>query len=166
MISLQIMEVKPFMAKLLMSTVFDEFILKELELQTFTGFTVSGQLNEEFFSKEELEERNGNRTVFWSEVKPIAYSMIKGNKTPLAFKVVFQLPPQQCAEMTALLGGKLKTEDIGGLYLNIRFEKGELRIITGAAIKTFILDKTLEHEWDARVGRMLKDYGINYEEEL
>lgn len=166
MISLKIMEVKPFMGKLLMSTAFDEFILRELELQTFTGFTISGQLNEEFFSKEELEERNGYKSVYWSEVKPIAYSMIKGNKTPTAFKVVFQLSPQQCEKMTALLGGKLRTEDIGGLYLNIRFEKGELRIITGTAIKTFTLDKTLEHEWDARLGSMLKEYGISFEEEI
>jgi len=163
MVFYKIMEVKPLMARLLASNAFDGYILKELALQTFTGFTISGQLNEEFFSKEELEERKGIKGVLWSEVRPIAYNMIKGNKTPLSFKVVFQLPPQQCQELLDRLGGRLKLEELGGLYLNIRFEKGELGIITGTAIKTFSMDKSLEHEWDESVGRMLKDLGIAYE---
>jgi hypothetical protein len=165
MVSYKIAEVKSFMAKLLVSTAFDGYILRELELHTFTSFKVSGQFNEDFFSKEELEERNGIKSIFWSELKPIAYSMIKGNKTPLALKIVFQLPPDRCKELVSSLGGRIRAEDIGGLYLNIRFEKGELRIITGTAIKTFIMDKTLEHEWDALAAKTLKEQGIAFEEE-
>lgn len=165
MISVKLTEVKPFMAKLLMNTVFDAFILREMELQTFTGFTVTGQLNEGFFSKEELEERGENRSVTWSEVKPIAFSMIKGNKTPLSLKIIFQLPANQCGDMLNRLGGRLRLEEVGGLYLNIRYEKGELRIITGTAIKVFSLDKTLEQEWDAQVRGMLREQGITFEEE-
>lgn len=165
MISYKITEVKPFMAKLLASTAFDDYILKELELQTFATFTVSGQLHEDFFSKEELEERKDSKNVLWSEVRPIAFNMIKGNKTPLALKIIFQLPQQQCSELTAASCGKQNDRDLGGLYLNIRFEKGELRIITGTAIKTFTLDKTLEREWDARVGSMLKELCIIFEED-
>lgn len=150
------------MAKLLTTTAFDGYILKELQLQTFTGFTISGQLNEDFFSKEELEERNGITGVFWSEVRQIVYNMIKGSKTPLSLKVIFQLPPQQCLQILETLGGRLKPNDIGGLYLNIKFEKGELSVITGTAIKSFTMDKSLEHEWDEQVGRMLKEMGIAY----
>jgi len=162
MLLYKIMEVKPFMAKLLTTTAFDGYILKELQLQTFTGFTISGQLNEDFFSKEELEERNGIMGVFWSEVRQIVYNMIKGSKTPLSLKVIFQLPPQQCLQILETLGGRLKPNDIGGLYLNIKFEKGELSVITGTAIKSFTMDKSLEHEWDEQVGRMLKEMGIAY----
>lgn len=165
MISLKITEVKTFMAKLLMNTVFDEFILREMELQTFTGFTITGQLNEGFFTKEELEERGENRSILWSEVKPTAFSMIKGNKTPLSLKIVFQLPKVKCSELIDHLGGRYRIDEIGGLYLNVRFDKGELRIITGTAIKTFTLDKSLEQEWDARVRSILKEQAIIYEEE-
>lgn len=165
MISLKIAEVKPFMAKLLMNTIFDSFLLREMELQTFTGFTITGQQNDAFFTKEELEERGENRSVLWSEVKPIAFSMIKGNKTPLSLKIVFQLPKDSCSGLISRLGGRLRIEEIGGLYLNIRFDKGELRIITGTAIKTFTLDKTLEQEWDAQVRNILKEQGISFEEE-
>jgi hypothetical protein len=136
-----------------------------MELQTFTGFTVNGQFNEAFFSKEELEERGEGRSVLWSEVKPIAFSMIKGNKSPLSLKIIFQLPAEQCNNLLNRLGGRLRPEEVGGLFLNIRYEKGELRIISGTAIKIVSLDKTLEQEWDAQVRSMLKEQGIAYEEE-
>lgn len=165
MISFHITEVKPFMAKLLTNTVFDHFILKELELQTFTTFHCTGKLNEDFFSKEEFEERSGERVIIWSELRTIVFSMIKGNKTPLALKLVFQLPKEASEELVSSLSGKLRPEEVGGLFLNIRFEKGELRIITGTAIRTFTLDKTLEQEWDAQVRVFLKQQGIGYEEE-
>jgi hypothetical protein len=164
MISLNIPEVKPFMAKLLTNIMFDHFLLREMEIQTFTNFHISGQLNEAFFSKEELEERIESKAVLWSEVRTIAFSMIKGNKTPLSLKIVFQLPQDKSEELVQRLAGRLRSEDVGGLYLNIRFEKGELHIITGVAIKTFTLDKTLEQEWDMEVKNLLKQQGIVFEE--
>ena len=164
MISLNLPEVKSFMAKLLMSTTFDTFILKEMELQTFTGFQITGQFNDNFFTKEELEERGEYRQIVWSEVKPIAFSMIKGNKTPLSLKIVFQLPNEQCITLVNSLGGRIRLDDVGGLYLNVRFDKGELKMITGTAIKTFTLDKTLEQEWDKKVKDILKVQGILFEE--
>ena len=165
MISLKIPEVKAFMGKLLMNATFDMFLLRDLELQTFTGFSINGQFNEEFYSAEELEERNGQKQLFWSDVRLVAYSMIKGNKTPLSLKIVFQLPVNQCEEMLHDFIGKLRVEDIGGLYMNIRYEKGELRVITGTAIKTFTLDKSLEQEWDKKIREILKEQEIAFEEE-
>jgi hypothetical protein len=165
MISLNILEVKVFMAKLLMNATFDMFLLKELELQTFTGFTITGQLNEAFFTKEEMEERVEQKSILWSEVRQVVFSMIKGNKTPLSLKIIFQLPKEQCETLLVELGGRFRFEEIGGLYLNVRFDKGELRIITGTAIKTFTMDKTLEQEWDLKVKSILKEHGISFEEE-
>jgi hypothetical protein len=165
MISLNIPEVKPFMAKLLMSTAFDTFLLKDMELQTFTNFSISGQFNEAFFNNDELEERKDRRFITWGEVRQTAFSMIKGNKTPLSLKIIFQLPQDGCEILVNRSGGRLHPEEIGGLYLNIRFEKGELHIITGTAIKTFSLDKTLEQEWDNEVKNLLKEQGITAEEE-
>jgi hypothetical protein len=162
MISLNISEVKTFMVKLLMNDTFDSFLLHELELATFTNFTING-FNEAFYTKEELEERGENKAVLWSEVRQTVFAMIKGNKTPLSLKIVFRLPVSRCAELVTSLGGKLRMEEIGGLYLNIRFEKGELHIITGTAIKTFTLDKTLEQEWDNEVRNILKASGILFE---
>jgi hypothetical protein len=164
MISLNIPEVKPFMAKLLTHTTFDLFLLREMELQTFTNFTITGQVNEAFFTKEEMEERGENRFVLWSEVRTVAFSMIKGNKTPLSLKIVFQLPLERIEALVQRSGGRLRIEEVGGLYMNVRFDKGELHIITGTAIKTFTMDKTLEQEWDTEVKRLLREQGIVFEE--
>jgi len=164
MISLNIPEVKQFMAKLLTQTTFDLFLLREMELQTFTNFTITGQFNEAFYTTEELEERGDNRSILWSDVRTVAFSIIKGNKTPLSLKIVFQLPLDRCEALIGRLGGRLRIDEIGGLFLNLRFDKGELHIITGTAIKTFTLDKTLEQEWDLEVKNILREQGIVFEE--
>lgn len=165
MISLHIKEVKPFMAKLLMGGTFDHLVLKSMEIQTFTDFKISGNFNELYYSEEELTNRADKRFIPWSEVRGITYSIIKGSKTPLSLKIVFQLPPYEAGKLIKSLGIGLKEEEVGGLYLNIRFEKGELHIITGAAIKTFTMDRTLEQAWDESVRHFLNKQGIGYEEE-
>lgn len=164
MISLKILEIKPFMARLFTKNTFDYFNLKELNIQTFTNFHVSGQFNEEFFSKEELEER-GELSLLWSDIRPFAFSVIKGNKTPLSLKIVFQLPSKKTQELMEGLVGRFTLEELGGLYLNIRFEKGQLHIITGVAMRTFTMDKTLEQVWDRVIKNLLKEEQIPFEEE-
>lgn len=165
MISLKIEEIKTFMAMLLTNTLFDEFVLREMEIQTFTTFHISGQYHENFFSKEEAEERSTEKAVLWSDIRGIAFSIIRGNKSPLSMKIVFQLPSNKADKLVESLGGKLGAEDVGGLYINIRFDKNELHIITGTAIKTFTLDKTLETEWDIWVKRFLGSQGIIFTED-
>lgn len=165
MISLNISEVKLFMSKLLMNETFDSFLLRELDLQTFTNFKITGQLNEDFFTKEELEERPELGFVRWNDVRPTVFGFIKGNKTPLSLRIVFQLSASHCEKLVQRAGHRLRLDEVGGLYFNIRFEKGALHIITGAAIKTFTMDKTLELEWDGEVKTFLRENGIAFEEE-
>lgn len=165
MISLKIEEVKTFMAMLLTNSLFDEFVLKEMELQTFTSFHVYGQFHENFFSKEELEQRGTEKAVLWGEIREIAFSIIRGHKSPLMMKIVLQLPSSKVVKLLESLGGKLGAEDVGGMYINIRFEKNELHIVSATAIKTFTLDKTLDTEWDGWVMSFLSNKGIMYEKE-
>ena len=160
MVMFTIVEVKQFMAKLLTQNIFDDFILREMELSTFMNYSINGKLNESFFTGEELKERGPIQYALWSEVRNIAYAMIKGNKTPLSMKIVFQLPQDRTDILIGQSGGRIKPDEVGGLYMNVRFENNELHIITGTAIKTFTLDKTLEQEWDKEVARILKEQGI------
>ena len=153
------------MAMLLTNALFDDFVLKEMELQTFTSFHVSGQFHEEFFSKDEIEQRGAEKAVLWGEIREIAYSIIRGYKSPLIMRIVLQLPYDRTAKLIGSLGGKLRSEDVGGLYINIRFEKKELHMVTGTAIKTFTLDKTLDNEWDTWAKKFLSKQGILYSEE-
>ena len=56
-------------------------------------------------------------------------------------------------------------EDSPSLFLQIRFEHGTGRIITGTARNTFTLDKSLEEAWDAEVLQRMKAMELAVEEE-
>ncbi|WFR59568.1 DUF5721 family protein [Anaerocolumna sp. AGMB13025] len=165
MISLKIIDIKAFMSSLLVQTVFDNFLLSELHINTFNHFQIAGNLNEEYYSSEEREVLEGRKYSTWSEIKPIAYSLIKGNKLPLSIKIVLLLSPSNTEKVLTKSGAPFQTADINGLFLNIRFDKGNLYLITGTSVKSFSMDKTLERAWDDDLKVFLKHYEIAVEEE-
>ena len=48
-----------------------------------------------------------------------------------------------------------KPEDINALFLNVVYEGGKMRCITGSSLKTFSLDKSLDDAWDKQMMRFL-----------
>jgi len=164
MISLKIIDVKAFMSTLLLQNVFDNFLLSELDINNYNHFHISGTLNEGFYSAEELELLAGRKYSSWSDIKPIAFSLIKGNKLPLSIKIIFLLSPANAENVLRKSGLSIEPSDINGLFLNVRYEKGNLYLITGTSIKTFTLDKSLEQTWDADMKTFLKHYEIAAEE--
>lgn len=164
MISLKIVDVKSFMSSLLIQSTFDNFLLMELDIATFNNFHISGYLNKSFYSSDELEILENREYSKWSEVKPYAYNLIKGNKTPLSFKVVLLLSPQNTLNILTKSKINLRSEEVNGLFLNMKYENGELHLITGTSIKTFTLEKSLENEWDLNMKNYLKHFEILFEE--
>ena len=61
-------------------------------------------------------------------------------------------------------GSGLLPDQVGGLYLNIQYENGEMYCITGTSLQVFTMDKSLEREWDESVRQFLKKHGIAFEE--
>lgn len=163
MISLKIVDVKAFMNCLLIQNVFDNFLLSELDIITYNHFHISGSLNEGYYSTDEIESLAGRKYSTWSEVKPIAFTLVKGNKLPLSIKIVFLLSSSNVENVLRKCGLTMKAEEINGLFLNVRFEKGNVNLITGTSIKTFTLDKTLEQVWDEDIKTFLKHYEIAFE---
>lgn len=164
MVSLKIIDVKAFMSSLLVQNVFDNFLLSELQIHTFNHFQIAGNLNEDYYSKDELEILEGRKYSLWSEIKPIAYSLIKGNKLPLSIKIVLLLSPPNTEKVLKKSGVSMPVSDINGLFLNIRFDKGSLTLVTGISVKNFSMDKTLERTWDEDLKIFLKHYEIAVEE--
>ncbi|MBE5960673.1 MAG: hypothetical protein E7256_04705 [Lachnospiraceae bacterium] len=163
MIALRIPEVKQFMAKILIQNVFDNFLLKELEMNTFNKFRVDGRINKSYFNTDELEALGGREYSKWSEVRPFVLSLVKGNKTPLSFHIVLQLSHENTEAILRRANLMQYLDDITGLYFNIRYENGELTGITGTGFKTFSLDKTIDHEWDENMKKFLKYHEIPVE---
>ncbi|HEX3077272.1 MAG TPA: DUF5721 family protein [Lachnospiraceae bacterium] len=165
MVALHIVDVKAFMNSLLIQNVFDNFLLSELEIATYNQFTINGVLNRSWFDDEEKEQLNGRTHSTWNEVKPIAFQLFKGKKVPSSFKIVLFLSPENTVKVIEKSGITIDSAAVSSLFLNIRYENGNLQLITGVSMKLFTMDKTLEHEWDSNMKQFLKHYQIGYEEE-
>jgi hypothetical protein len=98
--------------------------------------------------------------VTWREYKQMAYQMIRGKKVPPLFRLVFRLPGKETEKLLERAGGELLTEDVQGVYLNVKYEKKKLGIVTGVSLRKFSMDKALEREWDDEVFGVLKRHGF------
>ncbi|MGN0335408.1 MAG: DUF5721 family protein [Lachnospiraceae bacterium] len=165
MIALQIQEIRSFMNKLLLDSTFDRFYLVEGSVSTYNTFHIDGHLHKDFFSREEIEEHHlESRTYsFWKEVKPFCLSLIKGKKTPLAFRFTFMLSKENTERLLVSSGIRgITPENVSALMLHIKYENSKLTCITGTSLNFFTMDKTLEHAWDAMIERFLKQQEISY----
>lgn len=160
MISIQITELKQFMQKLLTKPVFDNFYVVSFKIQTLCEFSIDGKLNKDFYTLTEQEQLGDRNYVKWEELKPFAFSLIKGNKTPLSFHIVLMMSPENTNKIVDKCGRGVTREDVTGLFLNIHFEKGTLVLITGSSRKSFTMDKTLDGEWEEQLKQFLKHWDI------
>ena len=163
MISLKLLEMNRFMAKLLKSEAFDSFLLKEGFLRTNMEYRFQGHVFAEYFDNEEREKLI-EEYVLWSEIKPVVFELIKGKRTPLAFSFTLLLTQRTVQEFLERYDVSVG-EDRPSLYLQIRFEHGMGRVVTGTARNTFTLDKSLEEAWDTEAVRLLQQMEIVTETE-
>lgn len=163
MISLKILEMNRFMGKLLKGENFDGFLLKEGFLRTGMEYRFQGKVFPEYFDTDE-QEKHAEVYTYWGEVKPFVFELVKGKRTPLAFSFTLLLTKNDTTEL--LVRRQVNVgEDSPSLFLQIRFEHGAGRIVTGTARNTFTLDKSLDEAWDAEVRHMLKAMELAVEEE-
>ena len=139
---------KNCMSHLLLKDTFDTFLFIEGEFNTFNKFN------------EKLEETYSR----WEKIRDFCFQIIRGKRTPLNFKIVLALPDDQIpAFLTAHGLTAYRPEDIQGLYLNFHYDGSTLQCITGTALKTFSMDKSIEREWDTEVKSILKSKNIEGE---
>ncbi len=165
MIALQIQDIKTMMSQLLVHSLFDEFLVNEMDIATATTLHLDGKLNRAWYSSEEEELLEGRIYGKWSEMKPVAYQFVKGSRTPLSMKVVFQINQDQLSRVLQNSGLRIGAQDVNGLYLNLRYDSNGLYIITGTNLKLFSMDKSLEHYWDESVKQFLHKAKIAFSEE-
>jgi len=162
-IALSIVNVKEFMNILLIGETFDGFYVGESEITTFTQFKIGGRLSEDYFTSDELEALDRRTHCYWSEVKPMAFQLIKGKKLPVKFKIIFELSMKNREWLINHHHIQVPESDIGGLYLNIKYENKQVKCITGVSFNSFILDKSLEQMWDQTVQQFFKQKNIEFE---
>ena len=166
MIALELTDIKDFMNKLLRSKTFDHFLLQEAVITSGATYTINGQITKGFYSEEELVELHleGYRFLPFSMMKTNCFDLIKGKKTPSAFRFVFLLSPENMGKTLNAVGSSYKPADVTGMYINLKYQNQLLSLTTGIAYNIFSTDKTLENEWDKMVVKFLKQHEIAYDE--
>ena len=99
-------------------------------------------------------------------MKSFCYSVIKGKRTPLQFKFVFQLPQAACEKMIADHALPFEIENIFGCFLNFQYKDGKLLLTTGTSLKIFTMDKSLNRVFDEEVRQFLLKHEIAFEEQI
>ena len=165
MVLYNIKNTKDFMNRLLLQDSFDGLLLIEATVTTFSTFHIDGVLHPEFYARDEDKKNalEGRMFSLWGEVRKFCLELIKGKFTPLGFQIVLGLPAEGVSKLAVTFAPSFKPSDISGLYLNIRYTGGSSTVTTGTSLKTFTLDKTLEHAWDEEAGRLLSSNGVEVE---
>ena len=157
MIALKVKQQKVFMAKLLTTEAFDDFLVTEATIDTYDTFHIDGKINKEFYQDGELPDTDHSK---WSTIRPIALELIKGKITPLGFKFVLQLDSKRKEELLKNSDADLNPDQVS-LGINIRFANGEVIITTGISYSLFTLDKSAEKAWDEYIPSLLDSYDIS-----
>jgi hypothetical protein len=164
MLALKITDIKDFTNKLFIGEVFDRFRLSEAVITTFAVFTIDGTLQQDFFDSDEKEilVQKHRTHALWKDIKSYCFSIIRGKRTPLSFKIVLLLPPTALSSAAGNLSSF--SADIGSLYLNIQYRNGQLLCTTGVSLKTFIPGLKPDALWDGQILDFFHKHLIQFEE--
>ena len=144
-------QTKPFMQKLLTESVFDGFDLRSAMVSSFARMELAGAPDKA--QNDETAEKPAFNT--WEVMRPYVTHYVRNGGKPKAMKLVFSMPP-------AALESRFP--DASALFLNVLFD-GQVSIVTGTSQKSFSMDKSLEHNWDAYVQGFLQNNQITFETE-
>ena len=162
----KITDMKHFMNRLLLSDMFDHFLLMEASISSKTAFLIDGRINRSFFSEDELIENGLSALTYapFSLLRGNCYDCIKGKKAPSGFRFIFLLSPDNLAKTLARADSSFSPEDLTGVFLNLKYQDNVLTCTTGISYKTFSTDRSFEAYWDSLVPKFLSAHEISYEE--
>ena len=166
MLALQIKDVKTFMVKLLNADTFDSFLLEEAQIHTYNTFSIEGYQNREFYSKEELEDKEAFPYEYsqWKDIKGICFQLIKGKKVPTFMKIILHKKPEEAYTLLEEGGAISFAASLKAFVVTIKFDASGLLLTTGTSFSTFFMDKTADLLWDHAFRRFLTEAGIDFEE--
>lgn len=162
MLHLQITDLKNFVKKLLTEDTFDTFLLVEANVKSDVSYHISGRINPSFFDNDELNSLISKEYTVWSKVRQHVYNVIKGKKLPLGFKIVLILSKPNLERIIEKNNLPISPEDVANLALTIHFDGENMTATTITTMKTFSVDKTLEHLWDENLLAYFKQQEISY----
>ncbi len=153
------------MNKLLNTEIFDIFLLEEASISTSSTYHIDGRINREFYSPEDLEDITICPFEFalWKNMRPLAFDLIKGKRTPLNFKFVFHLQPEYVEPILSKGGASISPQQIKAFVLTVKFDGQKVVLLTGTSFRTFLVDKEPDILWDNAFLKFLSKNEIAYE---
>lgn len=145
---------KEFTRKLFLESVFDNFVVGECNFVKDYSVIIDGRTSE---SEDAVEE-----SVTWDKVREIACHVIKGKELPKSFKIVLKLSKENTINTLKAL--EIEAPDGTGMFVNIRYNEGELSCTSGTSTTEFFLTKEMDKGWDAFVQKFLEKNSIEFEE--
>ena len=161
MTSIKITNKKNFMAKLLTSELFDNFLAEEVVIDTYNTFTIDGHIHRDFYKNANEEAAPCPKEEFskWEKIRPICLDLIKGRQTPLGFRFILRSGDEQKAALFETIDSDISMDQVS-FGINIKFSSGEVVVTTGVNYSIFTLDKEAEKAWDNYVPSFLESNGI------
>lgn len=147
----EIEETGKFMSELLSGERYDSFYLFEARIKADIDYSINGKINKDFFDSDDRDIMAAEEYISWKKIKPVVYGFVKGDKLPLSLKLILMFNRENITRLVEMNNLLISENDIGALFFNVLYERESLTVTTGTSIKTFSLDKTLDHVWDDTV---------------
>ncbi len=165
MIALSFPDIRLTTAKLFVQDDFDSFLVSEISLTTLCTFQIDGRIAADYFNSDEFAALPDQDLVSWKLLRPFLYQLIRGNRLPGQFRIVFRLAGYNVEKFLKQTGLPYSPADIGGLFMNLRYADKRLSCYTGTSLNVFDLSKNLDREWDRMVQSFLHQRQIPFEME-
>lgn len=162
MILLEISDIKSAMVHLLVRDSFDTFYMDRAEITALARMSLHGRRNIAWYDSDEVSDREDlSEWIRWSEIKPVVFSYIRGDKTPTTMKIVLKADAAQAMSLLAGRGLESLYQQLHPeLVLNFRYEQDTLSVVTGVSYAEFTMDKQIEFAWDEAIEYYFRQLGI------
>ena len=119
----------------------------------------------DFFDTDSMNRltEHGRTHSLWKDIRPFCWSVIRGKRTPLSFRIVLHLSRSGVKAAMRNTDFGISSEQIDGLFLNLQFKNNSLLCTTGTSLKTFSMDKRPEQLWDDMILSFLSRNQILFE---
>jgi len=135
--------VKSFMGQILREDIFDKFEVRSVEIATNIRINIDG------LYEPEGDQKSGFAT--WEALRPMVYSIIKTSLKPRYVKIVFSYKANEACDVHA---------NAAALFLNMAYQDDNVLFTTGTSQREFILDKSLDANWDEWVRGFFVQIGL------
>ena len=153
MFSMEITNIPGFMNHLLSKDTFDHFLTVEASIRMAVTYQIDGSWNKDFFDSEEVPS---SPYASWKEVRAIVYQIVKGRRLPSSMKIVLSLPEAYLNYLFGTPGEGDFRDSISGVHLNILYSPKSLKVTSGIAGHSFLMDRRPEQLADEALKSFLK----------